>query len=60
MVLLMVFLIALSAKTHFAYSPAKDAFETPCFNGAKTHLIRATLLSRGGWAVSLYALLIQR
>ena len=28
--------------------------------GAKTHLIRATHMRRGGWAVSLYALLFQR
>ena len=28
--------------------------------GAKTHLIRATHTRRGGWAVSLYALLFQR
>ena len=27
--------------------------------GAKTHLIRATHTRRGGWAVSLYALLFQ-
>ena len=53
-----VTVISFMVQAHFAPFPGK-AYLLSIIHGAKAHLVRATLVEwRGGFAVSLYALLL--